>query len=405
MTTMRGFAFAGAWMSIGMCGCDELVPSNTVFAVPPERVFEDARAGTGPLPGESHVVITNNLDDTFNVLSLDSIDRGGLDVIRTAPVGLHAVEREGPHHAVGDVLGEHVYIGISNYVPGAGSGPHGLHGSGTADGYALKVRMNDAVVVGSVRVDPNPGDIRLTPNGQQLLVSHYDVARVAAAGDDDAAAVARLAVIDVASFTRTAMIDLCPAPHGIAVSPDGRYVYASCISDEMAVVDLQANPPQVTRVDVDNNDDSNCGPYAVVVSPNGNDVYVSCLQNGQVRRYDVAAGGFFNEGSYQLPGGAVFGAFTRDGARLVMPHQTTDGLAIINATEQRIERVVSLPAGQCVLPHVVRYTDDETRLMLVCEGTRFAPGTFLVLDAATFAIQQSTPLGLYPDDIAVVRRP
>jgi hypothetical protein len=45
-------------------------------------------------------------------------------------------------------------------------------------------------------------------------------------------------------------------------------------------------------------------------------------------------------------------------------------------------------------------------LLVVCEGNHADPGTLVVLDAhAPFAVQQTVPLGIYPDDIAVLQVP
>jgi DNA-binding beta-propeller fold protein YncE len=393
-------------------GCpDPLVPDNTVFAYPASAAWSDQRPSIAPGPGEGRIFITNNLDDSLSIIDLDAIGSDSLAVLRQAPVGLHAVEREGPHHVVASPDGDVVFVGISNYVPGAGSGPHGIHGSGTADGYALKVRVDDGVVIDQARVDPNPGDIRLTPDGQTLLMTHFDLVKVSQAviANDPAVAIARLAVIDVATFTRRAMIDLCAAPHGMAISADGRFAYVSCIADELAVVDLNAAPITVTRVPLIDNPGTPqapvCAPYAVTLSPSGDAAYVSCLQNGQLIRYDIASATIDVAGSFQLSGGALFGTFSGDGRTLVVPHQNTDGITIIDVAAGEVVRVVPLRAPACLLPHVVRFSENEARLLLVCEGDRFGAGTFVVLDAESWQVQRSIAVGRFPDDIAMVRRP
>lgn len=49
-------------------------------------------------------------------------------------------------------------MGLSNFVPGAGSGPHGNHGTGSADGHVIKMRV--------VVLDATTRDVRsVTPLG------------------------------------------------------------------------------------------------------------------------------------------------------------------------------------------------------------------------------------------------
>jgi len=404
---------AGAPMALGQAcvpGYEGIPP--LVFDVDEADAW--AAPPLAPLsPGEAHIIITNNLEDRLSVLDLAGVERGDLRVLASVPVGVVPVEREGPHHVTADAAGAFYYVGISNFVPAGGSGPHGAHGDGTADGHVMQVRAADNVTVGSVRVDPNPGDVRLTPDGKRLLVSHFDIKKISDAFSRGAVPPgadldARLAVIDVATMQREAMITLCPGGHGIAISADGATAFVTCVSDELAVVDLSAQPIAVRRVPVIEAPGSaaapKCYPYAVTLSPDAASAWVSCNVSREVLRYDVATGAMDAASKVALNGQAMFGAFTRDGATLVIPTQDIDAVAFIDAATRKVTRHKLVVPTQCQRPHVARFTDDEAKLLLVCEGNHAEPGTLVVMDVATQEVTQTAALGLYPDDIAIARR-
>lgn len=390
------------------CDEDDVLPLLD-FGLSEEDSWPDLRSYPGV--GEGRLLITNNLSDTVSILDLGKVATGDLTEMARVPVGLIPVEREGPHHVDVDPKGEYYYVGISNYVPGSGAGPHGVHGSGTADGHALKIRARDNLTVASVRVDRNPGDIRLTPDGRRLLVTHFDLLRITetvAKDGDERDMNARLAILDPQTMARVAMVELCPAPHGLAISPDSRTAYASCLSDELAVVDLAAPEVSVRRVPVLGKPGSAlsplCSPYAVTLSPSGDSAWVSCVQSGQVLVYDVGLGEMDPDRRVTLPGPAVFGTFTPDGKTLLVPHQGQDGIAIIDAATGTLTRDLLLPRDACISVHTLRLTDDEARLLVVCEGTHTEPGTFVVVHRATGLVERTAQVGLYPDDLAILKR-
>jgi hypothetical protein len=193
----------------------------------------------------------------------------------------------------------------------------------------------------------------------------------------------------------------------MAIAPDSRTAYVSCFNDEIAVVDLAAPEHPVRRLAVRPDPGTVlaplCAPYAMTISPAGDSVWVSCLEDGAVLRYDVAGGGMDPTAKVELPGGALFGDCSADGKTLVVPHQSADGVAFVDVASHAIVATATLPAEVCTAPHVVRHSDDGRHLMLVCEGNHSSPGTFVVLDATTRDVRSVTPLGVYPDDLALIR--
>lgn len=388
---------------------NELVPADTIFELAASESFADKRTNVAPRPGEGRLYVTNNLDDTVSILDLDAVGTDDFRVLATVPVGFIPVAREGPHHVAVQPNGEHYYVGVSNFVPGSGSGPHGIHGNGTADGHAFKISVETNLPVADARVDPSPGDIRLTPDGRLLLMSHFDLVKIidGAQQGDPALAVARLAIIDAETMERRAMTPLCPGAHGVAVAHDGSAAYVSCISDELAVVDLTDPAFPVTRLPVidapGTADAPVCYPYATAISPDDKTVLVSCYQTGELRWYDVESRTIDPTRSPSLPGLAVFGSFIDAGARFLVTHQDTDGVSVVSMAQGAVERSVVL-ANRCVKPHFVRATEDGALWLVVCEGDHSGPGTIAVVEPESGEVVQSVPVGRFPDDLALLRR-
>lgn len=406
---MRHAALAAACASIA---CTLACSSGS--DVDPARIRFDLdehwpAASTYPGVGQGRVILTNNFDDTLSIFDLATIGDPAQAELARVPLGLVPVELEGPHHAAIDPAGEFYYVAISNYVPGAGSGPHGAHGTGRADGYCLKYRASDNELVASVRVDPNPGDITISPDGKTLYLTHYDLLRIqdGLASADPSKLDARLAIVDAETMTRRAMVSLCPAPHGVSTSADGRFVYAACLSDELAIVDTASPEYPVTRVrvaaDAGGVTDAVYGPYALAISPTTGDVWLSGTLAKRMLVYEAATGAMRADRAVDVEGGPIFGTFSKDGARLYVAHQGTDGVAIIDPATSALVRTVRLPPPVCTSAHQIVLDPTETYGLLSCEGDHVGPGTFVVLELAPeVRYHHHVPVGVFPDYVGVL---
>ncbi len=378
-------------LSLLLIACDAPVSPTLVF----ESDLAFPERETIPTPVGDLALITNNYDDTLSYIDLGLTPPAE---IARLPVGLNPVEREGPHHVTVSPDGL-AWVGISNFVPNSGSGPHGAHGTGQSPGHALLIRVSDGVELASVRVDRNPGDIRLTPDGRRVLVSHFDLLRITdnTGGDFDS----RLAIIDVKTRTREALVPVCPAAHGVAISPDSKTAYIACWDDRVAKVDLGSPDHPVETTPVlpipGTLAEPECQPYALTLSRDGKTLWVGCLASGELRGFDTTT--MTPIAGYDLGGAALFGTELDDG-RFAIPVQVPDALAFFDPSEPLSPpTLVPLDPSACVLPHVVAVRKDK--LLLVCEGDRVAPGSFVILDYEG-KVERVIPVGLYPDDLAIV---
>lgn len=416
-----GVAVGGAVAACAACFDPNSLPEMT-FDVVEADVWQDGATRPTPAgPGERRLIVTNNLDDTVSVVSWDRLKRGGADAeLSRFPVGLVPLEREGPHHVAVDADGRVAWVGISNFVPAGGSGPHGLHGTGNADGRVLRIDLDSQRTVQAVRVDKNPGDVRVSPDGGTLILSHFDLLKVSDAAAHDVFAGpdvdARLAFIDPVTMARQRMLPLCPAPHGMAFTSDGRSLVSSCLSDEAAVVDVDgalAGLPDaavVRRVALLETPGTalrpSCSPYAVTMTADDSTAWVSCYSSGELIAVDVASA--TRGRALALPGLAVFGDVSDAGDRLAVATQDTDGVVVFDVTgpgELALVSFFAMTPDVCFLPHTVQFLDDDDALAVVCEGNKRDAGAVIALDADSGALLGRVLVGLFPDDVAIQVKP
>jgi DNA-binding beta-propeller fold protein YncE len=321
--------------------------------------------------GAGRLVVTNNFSDTLSIIDMNSFE-----MVLDLPVGLNPVDLEGPHHVAASRDGEYYYMGLSESVGVTGSGPHGAHGAGVVPGYALRFRASDNALLGRVRIDRNPGDVVVTGDGKWVLVSHFDLRRVAdvlqaAAGANppvdpaeiykqsrSAVAILDAEKMDLDGNGLLALVFACPAAHGIRLSPDQRYAYMSCLSsDELAVIDLQhpdlltPDPSAAVKLHYVGSDNAMpnpdpayeapvYGPYSVSVDPVTGVVWVSCqtfMGTGELRAYDPALGHMDLSRTIELQGSAFFGSFKKDGSRLYMTTQAPDAVVEIDTSKAGVQ--------------------------------------------------------------------
>ena len=369
-----------------------------------------------PANVDGFAITTDNLQDT-----LSWVDPVTMQVVDTLPVGLNPVELEGPHHLVTSPDGQYVYFGLTETFPTNAAGPHGAHGSGTVPGYVQKIRVADGAVVGSVRVDRNPGDILITRDGSTLYVSHFDVKRIldtVAAGGGPPDTYSGIAVIDTATMTRKALVMICPAEHGMALSSDEKTLYVACYgSDQEAIVDVTTSALTSTLVPIGPGAGSLPAsqayqPYASTLSPDGKTVWISCWVDGSVHSYDIASGTMDVLPPVFLGGYPTFGDVYQDRVYIAGqvptsdPSWPLDRVLVIGSDGSNVA-TWTYPPGECVNAHAIRMMPSEPgHAMLVCEGNHVTPGSLLKIDLTNGgAVLGTAHVGIFPDGVTYVGAP
>lgn len=400
----RGPALAAALVP-GLCAACSPGDPTTVYEYAPYEgeAYPDRREPL-EIPEGGAGFVTNSYSDTVSVLDL-----GTGETLGTYPVGRDPVTLDGPHHVVVSPSGDAVYVALSYPVVSV-SGPHASHGSSARSGYAQKLAGDDMRVLGQVRVDENPGDIVLSEDGSRLVTSHFDLQRAIKNPTDIDAARATVAVIDPEEMLLTGSaaatrIPTCVAPHGMVLSrPDGATAYVACYGeDAIAVVDLEGNVVK-DRVVVGSNaegfGDPVYGPYSIVASPGGGLLAVGNTVSKDVRFFDTSTSKMAPDLSLSTQGAPYFPAWLEGEAKLAVPTQAPDGIAVFDMTTQTEITSRQFTGEECPLPHVASVLKDGT-IALVCEGDHAEPGKVVWLDPVTLETVREAMVGVYPDALAV----
>jgi DNA-binding beta-propeller fold protein YncE len=288
----------------------------------------------------------------------------------------------------------------SNVLPG----PHATHGSSTTFGWVQKLSLDSLEVLGQARVDPNPGDIVLSPDGRTVVVSHFDLQRAIDNPTDLELARARLAVIAADTIGTDALdrryVTTCVAPHGMVFGGDG-LLYVACYGEDVvARVDLEdpSTEPELLELGPGAGDFGapNFGPYALLTSPDGAWIAVSNTVSDDVRFLEVATGVVDESRTLFTNGAPFFPAFDEDGATLAVVTQQPDAVRVIDMAtgDELVGR--EFVDDECPLPHIVVHEGPD--LLVVCEGDKQSPGKVVRLDPALSIVGEAT-VGLYPDAI------
>lgn len=392
---------------IGGSACRDEVP---VYGADP---FARDPAPVGSLAGK--ILTTNFGDDTLSVL-----DPAAPGPAKRLVVGLNPIELEGPHHIAADPTGKYVYVNLSISVQTSGSDPHGVHGLGDQPGYVLKLDVATGREVGRARVDANPGDNTLSSDGGTLFVTHYFEIGWRRMNADS-----NLVVLDTATMSVRQRRPLCPAAHGVRLSADGRTLFATCASDELAVVDLSDPALPVRRVPIPGGLAGTMGcqrcPYAVAVAPDSS-VWVSSLgpNGGSSGRGSVdvfmpaADGGAFRPDRQLLLGGRpIFAAFAPlpdvpGGYLAYVPEQIGPGDRLhvlrVDGPQSPLVRLepLSFEPSQCLNAHMLHIDAGGVSGQLICEGDHTGPGSFLWLDLPGRRVLGTAATGVFPDGLALV---
>lgn len=195
-------------------------------------------------------------------------------------------------------------------------------------------------------------------------------------------------------------------PAGIAISNDGRMLYAAeNLADSVAVIDL-ASRRVIQRLATERY------PYGVVVGHDGL-VYVSAWNGWTVSAFPARDDGKLNEGTRVRVGRHPSAmALSPDGSRLFVASGSTDKITVVDTRRLQVLTTLSDPVpaamGEGSTPNALAVSPDGSRLF-VAEADNNAVAVF-TLSAGTSGIATVStadsligriPVGWYPAAVAV----
>ena len=202
---------------------------------------------------------------------------------------------------------------------------------------------------------PFTGDVTgvaVTPDGRRLYAANADAAQVL--------------VIDTATNVPLASISVgLPGEHrSLAVSPDGAFVYVTSQSANTLVLIATATNTTVKTIPMDGE------PIWVTFSPDGSRAYVSNQTGGDVSVISTAAQAVIGK----VPGLSLpfHSAFTRDGRFLFVSSQGDNSVKVVNPHTNAV--VKTIPVGP--IPRKIVFSPDGTRAYV----TNFGGNAVDILD-------------------------
>lgn len=385
----------------------------------------DAGNGGNPACGnlDGRVITTNQGDDTLSVIDPD----GGQAVCALYPPAIDAANMEMPHELSVDLNGKFFIIGMmemaANDQAMASANEIAMMNS-QIPGYALEFSAQDGAFLGKVQVDPDPGDNELSADNSVVYVSCFNQPQVLAAeaaGDTNPADMyGKIFAVDTATMTVITSLEVCPEPHILELSPDGNYLFSSCLDDEIAMIDI-TNPRAPTLVG-QIREGANPGqeklpsnaeywPYAQQPSYAAGGQYTVWVSNWNPSNMGLGiatitdqTNATANSFTKYIPMGStpVFTTFSTDGSRAYNAHQGPDGVAVFDMVT--LSQIDDIPLGppDCQNPHQVLLSADNQTAAVLCEGDHNGPGQYAILDLATKQVTSSTPTGIYPVEMRLL---
>jgi YVTN family beta-propeller protein len=180
-------------------------------------------------------------------------------------------------------------------------------------------------------------------------------------------------------------------PHGITVSPDGRLLYVADARDGggVSVVDLTSGSVTESIPGTDG-----FAPRGIALSPDGLFAYLafsSLTQPGEIRVFEHASGSIVSA----IPvGPRPFGvARTPDGARLYVSNELGSAVTVIDTVRRQVSG--SIPVGG--MPSGIAVSPDGTRVLVANGGSQ----TLTIADTATNQVLWTIPVPGSPVGVAI----
>jgi YVTN family beta-propeller protein len=373
--------------AVAACG-DETPPAEKIDPFPSRRL---ELSGTGTTLG----FVANRLSDSVSVIDLDA-----MSVIATVPVGRDPVDIDGPRQLVLDRDAGLAYLLLS--YPLTVESPHvATEGDGLRMGYVQALSLHDLSVQGERRLNYKPFELALSADAGELAISHFDTVRSLQGGSLEArrATIAFVAPPTslVGSAAEVRSLSLCVTPAALAYGSDRSRLFVACTGEDALFVVDTTRPAAITSVTAGAFDANQ--PFALVPDPTRERLVLSNQVAGTVVVFSMQDQPEVLTTTH-LVGVPAFAGWLSS-SEFVVPTRDPSGAARVDAVSGAILAETEYAVADCDRASEATLLADG-RLMLVCEGTPYQPGSLVQINRETLEIETVLELGLEPARLAVL---
>lgn len=290
--------------------------------------------------------VTNQATDLVSVVNTET----NL-VTRMIPVG-GRVSLDSPHYIIVDPQNKYFYVSLIQ------------------EGYVEKYDVQTYVQVGRIAAGVNPAHIVVSPDNNFIYVTNFEAS----------GSVKRTLKISTAggmSIVDTATAPQMSAPHGMAISKSGQYIYVASQLGEYifkintSTMDVEIAAPVASDVPPSGNGTGKYRPYQCILSPNDSILYVTCVgiagNTGKdfVRVYDAATLlPSITSPTIQVGDNPLILKYSRDKQYIFVCNRNDSSVTVINANTNIPIKTIT---GVGVQPHGVDFSSDGNYAYIACE--------------------------------------
>lgn len=202
---------------------------------------------------------------------------------------------------------------------------------------------------------------------------------------------ASVAVVDGHSWTLRATIITPDRPHSIVISPDGQWVYTGCYGGAAIAVINVAHDTLAATIPLP----QAAEPYGLAISPNGRYLYASDNLTGRLFVVDAQTRQVVSSVSVGLHPALI--ARSPDGKTIYTANGGSHSVSVIDISHDPAHPTVRATVGVTGYPHGIAVTPDG-RYVVVANtlGKDLA-----VIDVATLRVVATIPGEQFPNDVLI----
>lgn len=226
-------------------------------------------------------------------------------------------------------------------------------------------------VVAAIPIPAGPHGLAISPDGRRVYAS-----------SDGASS---LSVISTMTDRVVSTIEVGKSPHGLAITPDGREVLVAVYGEsQVAIVDTVRNEV-VAKIGVGN-------PHNIAISPDGRTAYVASQTPGATGLIILDLATRRQAGAIPLDKTPRALTFSADGSTLFFTLAGSDAVQLLDPRRNQI--VAQIPVGAS--PHHPFPTANGKYALVVCQG----PGQLAIIDPSSRQVVGTVEVGKFPHWIA-----